>query len=212
MTLAKPYTVLVADDHAIFRKGLISLIAQVEDFTVVAEAQNGLEAVELFQQIQPDLMLLDLQMPAMEGVDVVKTIRTFQMDAKIIILTTFDTDEDIELALKAGAKSYLLKDVAEAELLDCMRKILTGKTYLPDPVAARLVERLTQVQLTSREHAVLKLLAEKSMSNKLIALELDISEATVKSHLSHLFEKLAVTSRTEAINVAARRGLVRVGK
>jgi len=212
MILNNQHTIMVVDDHLIFRKGLIDLIEQIKDFTVIAQAQNGLEAVDLYRAYQPDLTLLDLQMPLMEGVDVVKSLRALDKEAKIIILTTFETDEDIENALKAGAKAYLLKDVTEEELTDCMRKVLAGNTYLPVSVAAKHAKRLTQVQLTAREHTILRLVAEKSMPNKLIASELGISEATVKTHLTNLFDKLEVNSRTEAINVAVRRGLVRIGK
>jgi two-component system NarL family response regulator len=204
------FKVVVADDHAIFRKGLVSLFKQVPDFIVVAEARNGQEAVELYQKHQPDILLLDLEMPQLRGVDATKAIRAIHKDAKIIILTTFDLDEDIQDALKAGAKSYLLKDVDTDDLLNTMREVMRGKTFVPPQVAAKLAQRLTQLQLTTREHAVLKLVAEKSMPNKLIADELGISEATVKTHLTNLFEKLGVTSRTEAIAVAARRGLVRM--
>lgn len=206
------HTVLVADDHAIFRKGLIGLIDQVGGFSVIAQAQNGLEAIALYQQHQPDLLILDLQMPKLEGVAVVKAIMAMDSKANIIILTTFDTDEDIGQALKAGAKSYLLKDVTEADLIACMHKVLVGDVSVPAQIALRWEEQAKQIQLTAREHAVLKLVAEKSLGNKLIAAELGISEATVKTHLTNLFDKLGVASRTEAINVAVRRGLVRIDK
>lgn len=206
------YTVLVADDHAIFRKGLIGLIGQIGNFQVIAQAQDGLEAIALYQLHKPDLVFLDLQMPKLEGVEAVKAIMATDKHAKIIILTTFDTDEDIGQALKAGAKSFLLKDVTEADLIDCMHKVLAGNVSMPAQIALRWEEQAKQIQLTAREHAVLKLVAEKSLANKLIASELGISEATVKTHLSNLFEKLGVASRTEAINVAVRRGLVRIDK
>jgi two-component system NarL family response regulator len=210
MATKETFKVLVADDHAIFRKGLVTLLKQVSDFSVVAEAKNGQEAVELYKKHLPDIALLDLEMPQMRGVDAIKAIHAINEDAKIIILTTFDMDEDIQDALKAGAKSYLLKDVDADDLVNTMREVMCGKTLVPPQVAAKLAQRLTQLQLTTREHAVLKLVAEKSMPNKLIADQLGISEATVKTHLTNLFEKLGVTSRTEAIAVAARRGLVRI--
>jgi len=149
-------------------------------------------------------------MPKMRGVEAVKAIRKADPEAKIIILTTFDMDEDIQQALKAGAKSYLLKDIDADDLVQTMREVMSGKISISATVAAKLAERLTQLQLTAREHAVLKLVTEQSMPNKLIADQLGISEATVKTHLTNLFEKLGVNSRTEAIAVAARRGLVQL--
>ncbi len=202
--------VLVADDHAIFRRGLAALIEDGGEFTVVGQAADGAEAVRLHGELRPDLTLLDLRMPVMEGVEAVRRIRAAAPEARIVILTTFDTDEDIERALKAGAKAYLLKDVGEEELLGCLRAVAAGRTYVPPTVAAKLAERLTQVQLTQREHAVLKLMAE-GLPNKAIADRLEISDATVKVHITNLFQKLQVASRTEAIAVGARRGLVRVG-
>jgi two-component system NarL family response regulator len=204
------FKVLVADDHAIFRKGLVSLLNQASDFVVVDEAKNGVEAVELYKKHQPDIVLLDLEMPQLRGIEATKAIRAINENAKIIILTTFDMDQDIQEALKAGVKSYLLKDVDVDDLVNMMREVIAGKTVVPTQVAAKLAQSLTQLQLTMREHAVIKLVAEKSMSNRQIADQLGISEATVKTHLTNLFEKLGVTSRTEAISVAARRGLIRL--
>lgn len=201
--------VLLADDHAIFRRGLAALIEDSGEFAVVGQAGDGSEAVRLHGELKPDLTLLDLRMPVMEGVEAVRLIRAQTPDARIVILTTFDTDEDIEHALKAGAKAYLLKDVGEEELLNCLRAVAGGRTYVPASVAAKLAERLTQVQLTGREHAVLRLMAE-GLPNKTIADRLEISDATVKVHITNLFHKLQVGSRTEAIAVAVRRGLVRM--
>ena len=201
--------VLLVDDHAIFRRGLAALFEDNTEFRVVGEARDGAEAMRLHAVLAPDITLLDLRMPEMEGVEVVRRIREGAPDARIIILTTFDTDEDIERALKAGAKAYLLKDLSEAELLRCLREVAAGRTYVPVPIAAKLAERLTQVQLTQREMAVLKQMAE-GLPNKSIAARLAISDATVKVHVTNLFQKLQVNSRTEAIAVAVRRGLVRI--
>jgi DNA-binding NarL/FixJ family response regulator len=201
--------VLVVDDHALVRTGVANIISQEPDLQVVAEAANGLEAVETFTRLRPDVTLLDLRMPVMEGVEAVRQIRAIDPGARVIVLTTYDTDEDIARALKAGAKAYILKDIAAAALVACIHDVLAGKTYLAPSAAAKLAERVTQVQLTPRELAALRSLAD-GRSNKEIATALDISERTVKTHLAHLFEKLGVTSRTEAIKVASRRGLVRL--
>jgi DNA-binding NarL/FixJ family response regulator len=182
-------SVLVVDDHALVRTGVANIISQEPDLQVVAEAANGLEAVEAFSRLRPDVTLLDLRMPVMEGVEAVRQIRAIDPGARVIVLTTYDTDEDIARALKAGAKAYILKDIAAAALVACIHDVLAGKTYLAPAAAAKLAERVTQVQLTPRELAALRSLAD-GRSNKEIAAALDISERTVKTHLAHLFEKL----------------------
>ena len=202
-------SVLVVDDHALLRTGVANIINQEPDLTVVAEAANGVEAVTAFELHHPDVTLLDLRMPEMEGVEAVKQIRDRDPHAKVIILTTYDTDEDITRALKAGAKAYVLKDISAEALVTCIHDVLAGKTYLAPAAAAKLAEGVTRVHLTPRELTTLKLMAD-GKSNKEIANELGISDRTVKSHLGHLFEKLGVTSRTEAVKVASRRGLVRL--
>ena len=201
--------VLLVDDHALLRTGVANIINQEPDLHVVAEAGNGVEALAAFERHQPDVTLLDLRMPVMEGVEVVRQIRERDPRARFIILTTYDTDDEISRALKAGAKAYVLKDISADDLVGCIRDVLAGKTYLAPAVAAKLAEGVTRVQLTPREMATLRSLAE-GKANKEIANELDISERTVKTHLAHLFEKLGVTSRTEAVKVATRRGLVRL--
>jgi two-component system NarL family response regulator len=200
--------VLVVDDHALFRTGVANIINQESDLVVVAEAGNGAEAVDAYERHRPDVTLLDLRMPVMEGVEAVRRIRSRDPQARVIVLTTYDTDEDISRALKAGAKAYVLKDISAEALVACIHDVLSGKTYLAPAAAAKLAEGVTRVQLTPRELSSLRLLAE-GKANKEIAQELQISERTVKTHLGHLFEKLGVTNRTEAVNVATRRGLVR---
>jgi two-component system, NarL family, response regulator len=202
-------TVLVVDDHALLRTGVANIINQEPDLIVVAEAANGREAVEAFERHRPDITLLDLRMPEMEGVEVVRQIRLRDPQAKVIILTTYDTDDDIQRALKAGAKAYILKDIAADALIACIHDVLRGKTYLAPAAAAKLADSVARVQLTPRELATLRLTAD-GKSNKEIASALGISERTVKTHLGHLFEKLGVTSRTEAVRIATRRGLVRL--
>ena len=204
-----PASVLIVDDHALLRTGVANIINHEPDLQVVAEAANGLEAVDAFERHRPDVTLLDLRMPVMEGVEAVRRIRERDPQAKVIVLTTYDTDEDITRALKAGAKAYILKDIAANALIACIHDVLNGKTYLAPSAAAKLAERVTKVQLTPRELATLRSMAE-GRSNKEVASELGISERTVKTHLGHLFQKLGVTSRTEAVRVATHRGLVRM--
>jgi DNA-binding NarL/FixJ family response regulator len=201
--------VLLVDDHALFRMGVANIINQEKDLQVVAEAGDGAQAISAYEQHRPDVTLLDLRMPVLEGVEAVRQIRQRDPAALVIVLTTYDTDDEISRALKAGAKAYVLKDISADELVNCIRSVLAGKTYLAPAAAAKLAEGVTRVQLTPRELSTLRLLAD-GKANKEIAAALDISERTVKTHLAHLFEKLGVTSRTEAIKVATRRGLVRL--
>jgi two-component system NarL family response regulator len=203
------HAVLVVDDHALVRTGVVNIISHEPDLRVVAEAANGAEAVDAYVKHRPDVTLLDLRMPVMEGVEAVRQIRELDPNAKVIVLTTYDTDEDITRALKAGAKAYVLKDITADALIACIHDVLAGKTYLAPAAAAKLAEGVTRVQVTPRELSALRLMAD-GKSNKEIAGTLGISERTVKTHLGHLFEKLGVTSRTEAVKVATRRGLVRM--
>ncbi len=205
----QPARVLLADDHALLRTGVANIVNQEPGLTVVAEAGNGEEAVAAFQEYRPDVTVLDLRMPGMEGVETVRRIREIDPAARIIILTTYDADEDIALALKAGAKAYILKDITAEDLVSCIRAVLAGRTYLAPAAAAKLAERVARVQLTPRELVTLRLMAD-GRSNKEIAQQLQITERTVKTHVGHLFEKLSVSSRTEAVKVATRRGLVRL--
>jgi DNA-binding NarL/FixJ family response regulator len=207
-SLAKA-TVLVVDDHALLRTGVANIINQEPDLRVVAEAGDGLQAIEAYDRHRPDVTLIDLRMPVMDGVEVVRRIRERDPRARVIVLTTYDTDDEIASALKAGAKAYVLKDISADNLITCIREVLAGKTYLAPAAAAKLAEGVTRVQLTPREMATLRLMAD-GKANKEIASELAISERTVKTHLGHLFEKLGAASRTEAVKIATRRGLVRL--
>jgi two-component system NarL family response regulator len=201
--------VLLVDDHALLRTGVANIINQEPDLQVIAEAANGAEAVDAFRDYRPDVTLLDLRMPVMEGVEAVRHIRAIDSQARVIVLTTYDADEDIARALQAGAKAYVLKDISADALVACIHDVLAGKTYVAPAIAAKLAERVTRIQLTPRELSTLRLMAD-GKANKEIAADLGISERTVKTHLGHLFEKLGVTSRTEAVKVATRRGLVRL--
>jgi len=201
--------VLLVDDHALLRTGVANIINQEPDLHVIAEAANGADGVDAFREHRPDVTLLDLRMPVMEGVEAVRHIRALDPQARVIVLTTYDADEDIARALQAGAKAYVLKDISADALIACIHDVLAGKTYVAPAVAAKLAERVTRIQLTPRELSTLRLMAD-GKANKEIATDLGISERTVKTHLGHLFEKLGVTSRTEAVKVATRRGLVRL--
>lgn len=204
-----PIRILIADDHTVVRDGLVAIIKQQEDMEVVAEIGDGRQAVEQWKLHRPDVTLMDLQMPALDGVNAIYQIRAADPNARIIILTTFDGDEDIYRGMRAGAKSYLLKDARREELFQCIREVHAGRTFVPPAIAAKLAERLPAEELTPRELEVLHLLAA-GKPNKLIGADLAITEVTVKSHVQSLFRKLNVLSRTEAIAVANRRGLLRV--
>jgi DNA-binding NarL/FixJ family response regulator len=201
--------VLIADDHVTVREGLAAMIGRQPDMMVVGEACNGRECVQLWRQCHPDVTLLDLRMPVLDGVGAIEAIRCEDRLARIIVLTTFDTDNDISRAITAGAKGYLLKDAQREELLDCIRGVHGGETRIPPALVAKLAAGMSGEALTSRELEVLTLLAH-GQSNKEIASRLGISETTVKSHLRSVFTKLKVLSRTEAITVASRRGLVQL--
>lgn len=200
--------VLIADDHSLVRHGLAAIINMEEDTAVVGEAGDGEEAIALWRELRPDVVLMDLRMPKVEGVEAIKRIRGEDPHAGIIVLTTFDHDEDIYAGLRAGAKAYLLKDVEPEELFRCIRAVHSGEAYLQSKVAVRLAQRVHDESLTGREEQILKLLAD-GKSNRAIGQALFITESTVKSHLKSLFVKLDVTSRAEAVALAARRGLVK---
>jgi DNA-binding NarL/FixJ family response regulator len=201
--------VLIADDHVAVREGLAAMIGRQADTMVVAEASTGREAVELWLKHRPDVTLLDLRMPVLDGVSAINEIRHHDALARVIILTTFDSDSDIAGAIKAGAKGYLLKDAPREELFDCIRRVHAGETCIPPALVAKLAAGMSNEALTSRELDVLILLA-RGQSNKEIGGSLYISETTVKSHLRSVFMKLNVVSRTEAIAVATRRGLIQL--
>jgi len=192
-------TVLIADDHSVVREGLVSLITRKADMTVIGEAGNGREAVDLWKQHHPDVTLLDLRMPELDGVGTIKEIRELDGNARIVVLTTFDGDEDIYRAIKAGAKG----------LMECIRKVHNGETCIPPDLAAKLADRVSGEALSAREIQVLQRIAA-GKSNKEIGAEFFISEGTVKTHVKGIFSKLDVVSRTEAVANASRRGLIQL--
>jgi two-component system NarL family response regulator len=201
--------VLVADDHVAVREGLAAIVGRQVDMMVVGEAANGRDAVDLWRKHRPDVVLLDLRMPVLDGVGAIDEIRRQDPLARVIVLTTFDTDNEISGAIKAGAKGYLLKDAQREELLDSIRKVHAGDTCIPPSLVAKLAAGMSNEPLTGRELEVLALLA-RGKSNKEIGKNLYISETTVKSHLRSIFTKLNVLSRTAAITVASRRGLIQL--
>ena len=201
--------ILIADDHSVVREGLVSLVKRKSDMTVVAEASNGAEAVDLWKENRPDVTLLDLRMPELDGVGAITQIREIDPNAHIVVLTTFDGDEDIYRAIKAGAKGYLLKDTAREALMECIRKVHSGETCIPPNLAAKLAERVSGEALSAREIEVLQRMSA-GKSNKEIGAELFISEGTVKTHVKSIFSKLDVVSRTEAVARATRRGLIQL--
>lgn len=200
-------SVMLVDDHPAFRKGIAALIASEPDLQIVAQAGDGQEALHLFRKVKPDVVLMDLRLPGMGGVETTMAIRKEFPDARIIVLTTFDADEDIYRAIQSGAKSYLLKDTPEDELAATIRAVHVGQEKLPSRVAARLAERQQRADLSPREMDVLALLI-KGRSNKEIGSALFVSEDTVKAHLKTLFAKLNVRDRTEAAISAIRHGIV----
>jgi two-component system NarL family response regulator len=201
-------TVLVADDHAILRRGLTDIINQEPGMRVIAEAGDGPEAVRLYSQYLPDVALIDLAMPGFGGVEVIRMIKASHPNARVVILTTYDTDEDVELAFKAGGQAYLLKDIAPQHLVEAIRDVIRGRKRVAPAIAEKLADRVARVQLTGREFTILRLVTE-GKANKEIAATLGISNATVKAHITSLLSKLNVCSRTQAIAVAIKRGLVR---
>ena len=201
--------VLIADDHAVVREGLVALVKRKSDMIIVAEASNGREAVDLWKQHRPHVTLLDLRMPELDGVSAIKEIREVNPNAHIVVLTTYDGDEDIYRAIRAGAKAYLLKDTARDALVDTVRRVHAGETYLPPSLAAKLAERVSGAALSQREMEVLQRMAA-GKSNKEIGTELFISDGTVKTHVKSIFTKLDVVSRTEAVATATRRGLIQL--
>ena len=195
------------DDQAVVRQGFVSLINTVPDMEIVAEGANGQQAVELYRQHQPDITLMDLRMPVLSGVEAITQIRREFPGARIIVLTTYDGDEDIYRSVQAGAQGYLLKDMFFDELEAAIRKVHTGARLIPGSVAERLAARMSSAQLTARELEVLQeIVAGKS--NKEIALAFTISEATVKTHINNILSKLGVSDRTQAATTALQRGIV----
>jgi DNA-binding NarL/FixJ family response regulator len=199
--------ILIADDHPVVRAGTMALIANESDMTVVAEAANGAEAIALYDSHLPDVALIDLRMPVMDGISAMETIFASHPEARLVALTTYDGDADIYRALDSGACGYLLKDMLGRELVQSVRTAASGKRVIPAAVASRLAEFTPRVDLTVREVEVLQF-AAKGLRNKEIARVIGRTEGTVKVHLKHLMAKLGVADRTEAVTLGIQRGII----
>ncbi|MEG4058845.1 MULTISPECIES: response regulator transcription factor [unclassified Microcoleus] len=199
--------VLIVDDHSIVRQGLATIINRDPEMTVIAQAEDGQQAIVCFGEHQPDVTLMDLRMPQIGGVEAITAICAQFKSARIIVLTTYDGDEDIYRGLQAGAKGYLLKDTKPKELLNAIRMINRGQQYIPPEVGAKLVQRMSNPELSDRELEVLGLMGQ-GMSNSDIATALTIGESTVKSHVNRILSKLGVSDRTQAVIIAVKRGIV----
>src|SRR5262245_13351153 len=199
--------ILTVDDHPILRAGIAAILHGEEDMRIVGEASNGREAIEVFRRECPDVTLMDLQMPGLNGIDAIAMIRQRDPQARIIVLTTYEGDVLARRALKAGAAGYILKDMIRTELLEAIRVVHTGRRYIPQRIAAELAEHYAEDDLTEREIEILREVA-RGTSNKIIAAHLSISEATVKAHMQKIMLKLGASDRTHAVNIATTRGFL----
>ena len=204
-----PIQILVVDDHPVLREGVASILEDRTDMVVAGEACDGAEAIARFRALRPDVTLMDLQMPVMNGVDAIIAIRSEFPDARILVLTTYAGDVQAVRALKAGATGYLLKSSLRTEMLDAIHNVHRGRRHVHGDVAAEIALHITDDSLSNREVAVLRLVAI-GKANKEIARAMDLSEETVKAHLKHIFAKLDVADRTHAVTVAARRGIIEI--
>ena len=209
MSSSSPVRILTADDHPLIRAGLVAFLATEPGLEVVAEVDNGEEALEKYRELHPDIVLMDLSMPVMDGLSATRAILDEFPDAKVIVLTTYDGDEDIHRALDAGAMGYLVKDMVLADVLNVIRAVHGGRRGIPHTVAAKLAEHTPRIPLTPRETEVLSLVAN-GLSNAEVAARIGRTEGTVKVHLKNILQKLEATDRTEAVTIALRRGFIRL--
>ena len=201
--------ILIVDDHPVVQAGLSSMLATHEEVEVIGSASSGDEALMMVQQDMPDILLLDLRMPGMNGIDTLHALKEMKASAKAIILTSFETDENIYRAVQAGAQGYLLKNTSQRQMLEAIAIVHAGKRYIPSQIAARLAERMLRSNLTARESEILEMLA-KGLTNKQIGSALTISENTVRNHVNSIMEKLEVSDRTEAVAVAIQQGIIQI--
>jgi len=208
-TRKAPIRIVVADDHPIVRQGIVANLKEQREMKVVAEGSDGDEALALIKRHMPDVVLLDLRMPRMDGLAVVAEVAALHLQTKVIVMTTFESQEDIQRAVRAGARAYLLKDCTQQTLLEAIRRVYLGEVFLLPQIAQKLVDRMQKPQISRRELEVLKSVAS-GKSNKEIGVQLFIEEGTVKTHVASLLEKLGVTCRTSAVREAVRLGLVQM--
>lgn len=204
-----PIRILIADDHPVVREGLVAILDDQADMTVVAQANDGREAIALFRLHQPDVVILDLRMPQVGGVEAITAIRAEFPDACIIMLTIYDTDEDIYQGLRAGAKAYLLKDTPCGEIIEIIRAVYQGQRYIPSSIGEKLAARIERPKLSERESEILQLITT-GKSNKAISVALGITENTVKFHVNNILSKLGVSDRTQAVVTALKLGIVKL--
>jgi DNA-binding NarL/FixJ family response regulator len=204
---SNPIRILLADDHPLLRQGIVALASDEKDMKLVAEASNGREAVELFRKHRPDVTLMDLQMPEMNGIEAMEAIREEFPEARFIVLTTYTGDVQVSRALRAGARAYLLKSLLRKELLETIRVVHAGQKRIPAEIAAQLADHAADDDLTAREIGVLRLIAEGN-SNKRIADQLSITEETVKGHVKNILSKLGANDRTHAVTLGLKRGIL----
>lgn len=207
MQSVNPVRVMSIDDHPLLREGIATIINNQPDMTLIASAATGAEGVKTFNQLKPDVTLVDLRLPDLSGIEVIIAIRGENPDARLIVLTTFEGDVEIQRALKAGAFGYLLKNMPPKQIVDTIRAVHLGKRVIPPPIAMHIAEHITDASLSERELEVLRHVAEGNR-NREIAELLQISEETVKVHLKHVLEKLDASDRTEAVAIAVRRGMM----
>lgn len=206
---SSPIRILIVDDHPVVLAGLTSMLTSQPDFEVVGSASSGEEALQMLAVRNADILLLDLRMPGMNGVEILQALRVNRITVRSIILTSFETDEDIYRSVQAGAQGYLLKGAPQANMIEAIHAVYNGKRYFPSNIAARLAERLMRSELTAREHEVLQMLA-RGLTNKEIGSALQISGNTVRNHVNSIIEKLEVSDRTEAAMTAVQRGLIEI--
>jgi two-component system NarL family response regulator len=206
---ANAITVLIVDDHPVVREGLRCMITADSDMNVVGEAKDGAGAIDAYFSLLPDVVLMDLLLPDMNGIDAIRQICSKSGKAQIVVLTSVGGDEHIYRALEAGARGFLFKDMGRRDLLDAIRTVCAGRRFIPAQVGARLAENLPRTDLTLREIEVLQLVAA-GMRTKEIAFTLEIAEATINAHIKHILEKLSASDRTHAVTIALRRGLIKL--